>query len=35
MVEEMIEWGALKYIFPIVLRQGLKGTDVDQQRVID
>lgn len=27
--EELIDLGGLKYIFPIILRQGLKGKDVD------
>ncbi len=34
-IEELIDFGGLKYIFPIVLRQGLKGKDVDEQRAID
>lgn len=34
-VEELIDFGGLKYIFAIVLRQGLKGKDFDQQMMID
>jgi hypothetical protein len=34
-VEELIEFGGLKYIFPILLRQGVRGQDVDEQMVID
>lgn len=28
-VEELIDYGALKYLFAIILRQGLRGADVD------
>jgi hypothetical protein len=34
-VETLIEYGGLKYLFPIILRQGLKGKDVDEQKSID
>lgn len=34
-IEELIDFGGLKYIFPIVLRQGLKGKDIDEQKSID
>ncbi len=35
MIEELIDFGGLKYIFPIVMRQGVKGSDIDEQMVID
>ena len=35
MVAELIEMGALKYVFPMILRQGIKGKDIDEQRTID
>ena len=28
-IEELIDFGGLKYIFPIVLRQGIKAKDID------
>lgn len=28
-IEELIDFGALKYIFPIIMRQGIRGKDVD------
>lgn len=34
-VEELIDFGCLKYIFPIILRQGVKGQEIDEQMVID
>ena len=34
-VEELVDFGALKYLFPIILRQGLKGKDIDEQMTID
>lgn len=35
LIEELIDFGGLKYIFPIVLRQGLKGKEIDEQMTID
>ena len=35
MIEELIDFGCLKYIFPILMRQGVKGQDIDEQMVID
>jgi len=34
-IEELIDFGALKYFFPIIMRQGIRGKDVDEQMVID
>jgi len=34
-IEELIDFGALKYLLAVVMRQGLRGSDVDEQRGID
>jgi hypothetical protein len=34
-VENLINMGGLKYIFAIMMRQGVRGEDVDEQKTID